>query len=139
MSGTTDCGALSRRISQVERNEFGLIGSAKNRAREKSSQQNPRATEGHSGRQRESAHDDAQDNDVHQQVRNIVLLVEISILIPSDAGVVVHGAEKRLGVALRKRSGCDRNDGPGALIKEWADVFNGGNSSLGWRGMMSGN
>src|SRR5258708_11571850 len=128
----------SRSFSQVERNEFSLVGTAKNRAWKKSSQQNPSAAEGNSCGERQPDDDDAQNDDVHQQVGNVVLLVEISIFIPGDAGVIVHGAKQRLGITLRQRTGRDGDDWSSALGEKRPDVYNSGDSGLGWGSVMSG-
>jgi len=79
-------------LSQVQRNELSLFGATENRTRKIAPQQHARAAEGNSRRQRYCAHDDAEKNDIDQQVGNIVFLVEIRILIPRHAGVVVHRA-----------------------------------------------
>src|ERR1022692_2283280 len=122
----------------MKRNELGLVGSPESRSGEIASQQDASAAEGDSGGQRYCTHDDAQKNNVDQQIGNVVLLVEISVLVPGNAGVPVHRAQKRLGVALGKRSGDDRDDRSRALIEERADIFHGCNPRFGLGRMMGG-
>src|SRR5271154_1862042 len=48
-----------RRVSQLKRNELGLVRATENRTGEQSAQKNARSTESDSGSQRYCAHDDA--------------------------------------------------------------------------------
>src|SRR5580692_9285585 len=63
-------------LFEVKGNELSLVGMAENRTGEKPPQENPSAAEGKSRRQRECTHDDAENNNVHQQVRDVVFLIE---------------------------------------------------------------
>src|SRR5271156_412974 len=81
--GRTPAGGGSRRrIGQIQRNELGLVGTAENWTREIAPQHDASSTEGDSRGQRYRTHDDAQENNVYQQVGNIIFLVEIRVLIP---------------------------------------------------------
>ena len=126
------------RVSEVQRNELGLVSSTKNPARKISPHQHACATECHSGRQRYGTDDDAQENDVDQQIGNVIFLVEISILIPGDAGVVVDCTQQRLRIALRQRARSNRHDRPSALVEEWADIFYVSHARLRRRSVMRG-
>src|ERR1700681_4503411 len=63
-----DRGALRRRLSQVQRNELSLFGTAEDRTRKIAPQQHASATKRESRRQRDRAHDNAEQNDVDQQI-----------------------------------------------------------------------
>jgi len=125
-------------LGQVQRDELGLVGSSEDGTGEIATQENTGAAERDSHRQRDRTHNDAQKNSVDQQVRDVVLLVEIRVLIPRDAGLVVHRTQKHLCVALRKRAGCDRDDRARALIKKRANIFDSLHSSLRLRCVIGG-
>ena len=83
--------------------------------REEAAQQNARASEGQADDQGETDQNRAQDDDVHQKISEIVLLVEICVLVPRDIGVVIYGAEQSLGFPFCVRPSGDRNDRPSPM------------------------
>src|SRR5579863_5683475 len=99
-----DRGGLPGRPPEVQRNELCLIGTAENRTRKIAPQENASAAERYSRRQRYRTHENTQQNNVHQQVGDVVLLIEIRVLVPGDADIPVHRSQKSLRVALRKRT-----------------------------------
>src|SRR5580658_358333 len=133
-----DRGGLTRRPSEVERNELSLIGTAENRTRKIAPQENASAAERYSRRQRYRTHKNAQQNNVDQQVGDVVLLVEISVLVPGDADIPVHRAQKSLRVALRKRTSRNGDDRPSALVEKRSDVLDGSDPGLRLSGVVSG-
>src|SRR5271166_976272 len=130
------CRSPRDRLREVQRNELVLVGTPKNRTREIASQKNTGSSESNACRQRNRADDHAQQNDVNQQIRNVVLLVEVRIFVPRNAGFVVHRAEKCLRVALGKRPSRDCHDWSGALVKKRTDVFHSLDTRLRLSGMM---
>src|SRR5580698_11248197 len=70
---------LRRRLSQLKGNELGLVGTTEHGTGEKSPQKNTSPPESDSGSQRNRTHEDAQQNNVDQQVCNVVFLVEIRV------------------------------------------------------------
>src|SRR5579863_6247807 len=80
-------------IFKVQGNELGLVGMAENRTGEKPPQENASAAKGKSRGQRERAHDDAQNNNVHEQVGDVVFLIEVGVLVPGDAGDQIQRTE----------------------------------------------
>src|SRR5271165_3440906 len=129
-------GTLRRRLSKVERNELGLVSPTENRTGKITPQKHASSAKRNSRRQGDRAHDDAQKNDVHQQVGDVVLLVEVCVLVPGNADIPVHRTQKRLRVALGKRASSDCDDRPRALIEKWTNIFDGCNPRLRLSGMM---
>src|ERR1700678_1337955 len=82
--------SLRGSLPEVERNEFVLVGAAKNRAGKVAPQHNASSAEGYSSSQRDGADNNAEKNNVDQQVGDIIFLVEVGVLVPGDAGVIIH-------------------------------------------------
>src|SRR5580698_4065377 len=111
------------RLTQLKRNELGLVGTTEHRTGEKPPQKNASAAKGDSSSQRYRSHDDAEKNDVDQQIGDVVFLVEVRVLVPGNAGRPVHRTQQSLRVAFGNRARGNCNDWPRALIEEWANVF----------------
>ena len=81
-------------------------------------QEDPNASKGESCHAGEHDEDSAQQENVHQQVRQIIFLALIGVLVPGDVGFVVHRTQQRARFSGRNRAGRDHDDGTGALVED---------------------
>src|ERR1700733_2998422 len=116
-------------LSQLKRNELSLVGTTEHLTGKKPPQKNACTAEGNSSSQRYGSHDDAQKDDVDQQVGDVVFLVEVRVLVPGNAGRPIHCTQQSLRVTLGNRTGGNGDDRPRAFIEEWANIFDGRNPS----------
>src|SRR5579871_4475181 len=114
----------------MQRDKFVLPRPVAQPSRKKFTSRNPEASEGKSSRQEDGAPDDAKKNDVDQQIGNVIFLVEVGVLVPGDAGVIVHRTQKHLGIAGGKWPGCNGDNRSGPFSEEWTDILDCGYAGL---------
>ena len=76
-------------VTEVQRDEFHVLGAVEHTVGKKALQEDAKAPERQAGDQRESEYNPAEDDDVEEQVGEIVFLVSESIFIPGDIGFIV--------------------------------------------------
>src|SRR5438128_6734903 len=91
-------------------------------ARQHSPESYPKPTKRYASNETKSDQNSAQDDDIHEQIRKIVLLVEQCVLVPCDICVVIHRAKQRSRVARRQRPCSNRQQRPTAFVKEWRNI-----------------
>src|SRR5690348_10792706 len=98
-SGLMGLGRISTLIApvaKVQRDDFRLFRTVENPVRKQTLYDQPKAAKRQSRTDRNSNNDPRQQNDVHNQRRDIVAGIEIGVLVPGYVGIVIYRSEKQL-------------------------------------------
>ena len=79
---------------QMERDEFHLVRAIDKPPWKQSTNGDAQPSERHSSDQHQTYQDSAKQDYIHDQVADIVLLVEERVLVPGDIGIVADRAEQ---------------------------------------------
>src|SRR5207244_12599818 len=88
------------RFREVQSDEFILPWPVVDSFRQDSLYEHPNTSEGKASHSGKGNQDRTQDDDIHQEIREVVFLSDISVLVPGDISVIVHGGEQRLAFIL---------------------------------------